>query len=68
MPYSLLANEKMPNYHRFLVQEILSKIPSLLHGGFSSWFNTSNPHRIYYLNMYRELLKKLNFMLMLKYR
>lgn len=39
MPYSLLANEKMPGCDRVLVQEILSKIPSLLHGGFSSLFN-----------------------------
>lgn len=68
MPYSLPVNEKVPDCDCFLVQEICSKIPSLLHGGFSLSFNTYNLHRIFFLNMYGELLKEFNFMLILKYQ
>lgn len=39
MPHTLLVNEKKPDCDCFLVQEICSKIISLLNGGFFLLFN-----------------------------
>lgn len=39
MPHTLLVNEKEPDCDCFLVQEICSKITSLLNGGFFLLFN-----------------------------